>query len=358
MKQLEEGRRKAGSKRSGRAAKSRGFALPLSFAPMEARTERELPAQDGGWQYEPKWDGFRCLAFKDGDAVDLRARSGKPLGRYFPEIVAALRETPVERFVIDGELVIEREGRLSFDALQLRLHPAASRILRLSTEMPARLVLFDMLAAPDGKSLIGLPLRRRRQVLETFMRRVPASPSLTLSPFTDQHDEATRWLRQSGEGWLDGVIAKRADGRYESGERAMIKVKKLRTADCVVGGFRYQSARRQVGSLLLGLYDDDGKLAHVGFTSTIADKERAALTQRLEALRRPPGFTGNAPGGPSRWSTERSAAWEPLRPELVVEVRFDQVTGRRFRHGTKLLRWRPDKSPRQCTFVQLGGDQG
>ena len=325
---------------------------------MEARTQSDLPTQDGGWQYEPKWDGFRCLAFKEGEAVDLRARSGKPLGRYFPEIVAALRDIPLKRFVVDGELVIEIEGRLSFDALQLRLHPAESRILRLSTETPARLVLFDMLAAPDGKPLTGQPLRRRREALETFMRHVRGAPLLALSPFTEQHEEAKRWLWQSGEGWLDGVIAKRADGPYESGERVMIKVKRLRSADCVVGGFRYQSARRQVGSLLLGLYDDEGRLDHVGFTSTIADKERAALTHRLEALRHPPGFTGNAPGGPSRWSTARSAAWEPLRPELVVEVRFDQVTGRRFRHGTKLLRWRPDKSPRQCTFVQLGRGQG
>ncbi|HEY1541556.1 MAG TPA: ATP-dependent DNA ligase [Xanthobacteraceae bacterium] len=341
-----------------RAPKSHGFTLPLSLEPMEARTERDLPAQDGEWQYEPKWDGFRCLAFKEGKAVDLRARSGKPLGRFFPEIVAALRDVPVKRFVVDGELVIEIEGRLSFDALQLRLHPAASRILRLSTETPARLVLFDMLATPDGKSLTSHPLRRRRQALETFLRRVGTSRLITLSPVTDGHDEAKRWLRQSGEGWLDGVIAKRADGAYESGERAMIKVKKLRTADCVVGGFRYQGARRQVGSLLLGLYDDEGKLDHVGFTSTIADKERRALTDRLEALRHPPGFTGNAPGSPSRWSTARSTAWEPLRPKLVVEVRFDHVTGRRFRHGTKLLRWRPDKAPRQCTFVQIARDQG
>lgn len=355
MKRQKQKPRTVGSRR---ASKSRGFALPLAFTPMEARSESDLPEQDGGWQYEPKWDGFRCLAFKKGEAADLRARSGKPLGRFFPEIVAALRDIPVEHFVIDGELVIEIEGRLSFEALQLRLHPAASRVLRLSTETPARLVLFDMLATPDGTVLTKQPLRRRRQALEKFFRQARGSPLLTLSPFTEQHEEAKRWLWEAGKGWLDGVIAKRADGPYESGERAMIKVKKLRTADCVVGGFRYQSARRQVGSLLLGLYDDEGKLDHVGFTSTIADKERLALTHKLEALRQPPGFTGNAPGAPSRWSTTRSAAWEPLRPELVVEVRFDQVTGCRFRHGTKLLRWRPDKSPRQCTFVQLGQKQG
>jgi ATP-dependent DNA ligase len=336
------------------AAQSRAFALPVTLEPMEARTESDLPEQDGGWRYEPKWDGFRCLAFKEREAVELRAKSGKALGRFFPEIVAALREIVIPRFVIDGELVIEIDGCLSFDALQLRLHPAASRIEKLSAQTPARLVLFDMLAAPDGNTLTGQPLRERREALEMFMRQAGASPRLALSPFTDDHAQAERWLEQSGEGWFDGVVAKRADGRYLSGERAMIKVKRLRTADCVVGGFRYQSARRQVGSLLLGLYNDEGRLDHVGFTSTIANSERPALTRKLEALRHAPGFTGNAPGGPSRWSTDRSGAWEPLRPELVVEVRFDQVTGRRFRHGTKLLRWRPDKAPRQCTFAQLG----
>jgi len=327
--------------------------LPLSVEPMEARVEHELPAQDGGWRYEPKWDGFRCLAFKAGDAVELRAKSGKPLGRFFPEIVAALRELAIARFVVDGELVIEIDGDLSFEALQLRLHPAASRILKLSSETPARLVLFDMLAAPDGTLLTNRPLRERREALEKFMRQAGKSAALALSPFSERRADATRWLRQSGQGRFDGVIAKRADDRYQAGERVMIKVKKVRTADCVVGGFRYLSARREVGSLLLGLYDDDGKLDHVGFTSMIADRERADLTRKLEALREAPGFTGNAPGGPSRWSTERSAAWEPLRPALVVEVRFDQVTGRRFRHGTRLLRWRPDKAPRQCTFAQL-----
>jgi ATP-dependent DNA ligase len=320
---------------------------------MEARVEHELPGQDAGWRYEPKWDGFRCLAFKDGDAVELRAKSGKGLGRFFPEVVTALRELSIERFVIDGELVIEIGGRASFEALQMRLHPAASRILKLSTQTPARLVLFDMLAAPDGKPLTDRPLRERREALETFMQRAGASDLLALSPFTERLADAKRWLRQSGHGRYDGVVAKRADESYQPGERAMVKVKRLRTADCVVGGFRYQSAQRQVGSLLLGLYDDDGKLDHVGFTSTIADSERADLTRKLEALRHAPGFTGNAPGAPSRWSTEHSAAWEPLRPELVVEVRFDQVSGRRFRHGTKLLRWRPDKAPRQCTFAQL-----
>ncbi|HEU5275635.1 MAG TPA: ATP-dependent DNA ligase, partial [Xanthobacteraceae bacterium] len=244
-------------------------------------------------------------------------------------------------------------GGVSFEALQMRLHPAPSRIRKLSTETPARMMLFDILATSDGSVVMDLPLRLRRDALEDFFRHAGAPPGLALSPFTRRRDEAETWLRRSGDASFDGVVAKPLDGHYEPGERAMIKVKRLRTADCVVGGFRYQSARRQVGSLLLGLYDRAGKLHHVGFTSTITDEERPALTRRLQALREPPGFTGNAPGGPSRWSTERSGEWEPLRPELVVEVRFDHVTGRRFRHGTKLIRWRPDKSPRQCTFEQI-----
>jgi ATP-dependent DNA ligase len=320
---------------------------------MESRLAETLPQDADAWQYEPKWDGFRCLAFKVGEAVELRAKSGKPLGRYFPEVVAMIRELRAKRFVVDGELVIETGADLSFAALQMRLHPAPSRIRKLSAETPARLVLFDMLAAPDGSVLTGQPLRQRRAALEEFFAESGSPPGLGLSPFTPRRAEAEQWLRRSGEGSFDGVVAKPLEGKYESGERAMIKVKKLKTADCVIGGFRYQSARREVGSLLLGLYDDAGKLNHVGFTSTISDEERPALTRRLEAMRAPPGFTGNAPGGPSRWSTERSGEWEPVRPKLVIEVRYDHVTGRRFRHGTKLLRWRPDKSPRRCTFDQI-----
>jgi ATP-dependent DNA ligase len=320
---------------------------------MEARTAECLPADDGVWQYEPKWDGFRCLAFKAADAVDLRAKSGKPLGRYFPEVVAMLRELATERFVLDGELVIEVEGRLAFDALQMRLHPAASRIRKLSHETPARLVVFDMLAAPDGSVITDRPFEQRRHLLEIFMAGAGIPKDLVMSPATHDLAAAEAWLHDAGHGATDGVVAKRLAGAYEPGERAMVKVKQLRTADCVVGGFRYETDGPEVGSLLLGLYDDQGKLDHVGFTATITDKERPALTKRLEALRERPGFTGKAPGGPSRWSTERSGAWEPLRPELVVEVRFDHVTGERFRHGTKLMRWRPDKAPRQCTFEQI-----
>ena len=318
---------------------------------MEATIAEDLP-QGSDWQFEPKWDGFRCVASRQGGKVELTAKSGKPLGRYFPEMVEAIVSVKAESFMLDGELAIALDGSLSFDALQARLHPADSRIRKLAVTTPAMLILFDMLVAPGGRSLIDQPLTVRRDALEQFYARHAGSSAFRLSPFTRDLQQARRWLSRAG-GSLDGVVAKRLDEPYRSGERAMLKVKRLRTADCVVGGFRYESDSRLVGSLLLGLYDDAGKLDHVGFTSTITDAERPALTKKLEALRGAPGFTGNAPGGPSRWSTERTGEWEPLRPELVVEVRYDHVTANRFRHGTKLLRWRPDKSPRQCTFDQL-----
>lgn len=319
--------------------------------PMEARLVEDLPA-DAGWQFEPKWDGFRCLALRDGDRVDLRAKSGKPLARYFPEMVSALRGLEPTRFVLDGELAIQVGETLSFDALQMRLHPAERRIRKLAVETPAVLILFDLLMTPGGESLLDAPLDRRRAALEAFHRSLGQTGALRLSPFTRDATQARAWL-DTGGGPLDGVIAKRLDGAYRPGERAMLKIKKQRTADCVVGGFRYQRNTRLVGSLLLGLYNAEGKLDHVGFTATLRDLDRAALTKRLEALISPPGFTGDAPGGPSRWSTERTGEWQPLRPELVAEVRYDHVSGNRFRHGTRFLRWRPDKAPRQCTFTQL-----
>jgi len=328
------------------------FALPLDTRLMEAKAADDLPREQGIWQYEPKWDGFRCLAFKEGDAVDLRAKSGKPLGRYFPELVSILGALKPERFVVDGEIVIETDGELSFEALQMRLHPAESRIRKLSLATPAKFVLFDMLANSAGEGLVDKPLIERRVALEAFMKSAD-HPQLTLSRRTTDVAVALAWLKKSGHGSTDGVVAKLLHGAYRPGERAMVKVKRLRTADCVVGGFRYLASSREVGSLLLGLYNDQGQLDHVGFTSTIARADRAELTKRLEALRSPPGFTGKAPGGPSRWSTERSGQWEPLRPELVVEVCFDHVTGDRFRHGTKLLRWRPDKAASQCRFDQI-----
>jgi ATP-dependent DNA ligase len=327
------------------------LAVPLDASPMEARIVDELPA-DPGWQFEPKWDGFRCLAFRDGDNVELKSKSGKTLTRYFPDTVAALRDAAVEPFVLDGELAIPIGDSLSFDALQLRLHPAESRVRKLAAETPAIFILFDILLSPDNESLIGVPLRERRSALEALFRRLRDNPALRLSPYTDDLRIARKWLQRAG-GSMDGVIAKRSDEPYRLGERSMLKVKCLRTADCVVGGFRYAEKRREVGSLLLGLYNEQGELDHVGFTSGFAETDRAQLTKRLEKLRKQPGFSGNAPGGPSRWSTERSGDWEPLAPKLVAEVRYDHVSGDRFRHGTKFLRWRPDKAPRQCTFDQL-----
>jgi ATP-dependent DNA ligase len=325
--------------------------FPPGTPPMEALLVEALP-DEPGWQFEPKWDGFRCLAFRAGGEVDLRAKSGKPLARYFPEVVAQLRALPPERFVIDGELAIPVGDTLSFEALQMRLHPAESRVRKLSVETPALLVLFDILVKSQGRGLVEAPLLERREALEQFFAETGEARLLRLSPYTRRRAEAQKWLERAG-GALDGVIAKRLDDPYRPGERAMLKVKRRRTVDCVVGGFRYGQGSRLVGSLLLGLYNREGKLDHVGFTSTIANSERPALTRNLEALIEPPGFTGNAPGGPSRWSTERSADWQPLRPELVVEVRYDQVTGDRLRHGSKLVRWRPDKAPAQCTFDQL-----
>jgi ATP-dependent DNA ligase len=319
---------------------------------MEAQQVDELPRGEG-WQYEPKWDGFRCIARRNGKRIDLLGRSGKGLARYFPEIVEALAKLAPSRFVLDGELVIPTGNTLSFETLQMRLHPAASRIRRLSGDTPAVLIVFDMLQAPDGSDLSTHSLRERRMALERFFATLGDGMRLRLSPATERRADASRWLARAGGGELDGVIAKRLDEPYRAGERAMFKVKRLRSADCVVGGFRYATGKRSVGSLLLGLYNDKGLLDHVGFTSAIGDDQREALTRKLESLRGGPGFTGDAPGGPSRWSTERSAQWEPLKPKLVVEVQYDHVTGNRFRHGTRLLRWRPDKAPRQCTFDQL-----
>jgi ATP-dependent DNA ligase len=341
------------ARRTHRPETAASFSSLLEATPMEAKSAEALPNEPGEWQFEPKWDGFRCLAYREGGAVELKGKSGASLARFFPEVVATLLKVPFERFVVDGELVIELNGRMTFDALQARLHPAASRIRRLSVETPARLILFDMLMGPDGAPVATLPLTERRSALERFGERAAIAGKLVVTPCTHDCAEAKQWLDDFDRDGRDGVVAKRLNGCYLSGERAMIKVKRLRTADCVVGGFRYQSGRPEVGSLLLGLYNAQGLLDHVGFTSTIANDERPALTQKLRALQASPGFTGKAPGGPSRWSTERSGEWEPLRPELVVEVRYDQVTGERFRHGTKLLRFRPDKPPRQCSIDQI-----
>ena len=324
--------------------------VTFPFAPMEARTARALPA-DAGWQFEPKWDGFRCLVFRDGSDVRLQSKSGQPLERYFPEIVARVLTMKTRRFVLDGELVVPVGGDLSFDDLLQRIHPAASRIAKLAKERPAALVVFDLLQ--DGAaSLIDKPLIDRRARLERFMKK-ESSKGLFLSPATRERAEAEQWLKDAGSA-LDGVMAKRADAPYASGSRdAMIKIKNRRTADCVVGGFRYATGKKVVGSLLLGLYGDDGLLHHVGFSSSFKADEKAALTSKVEKLKGGKGFTGRAPGGPSRWSTERSAEWVPLKPSLVVEVEYDHFSQGRFRHGTKVTRWRPDKASKQCTMDQL-----
>jgi ATP-dependent DNA ligase len=331
--------------------------LPLkqSYPPMEAKSVGQLPAGDD-WQYEPKWDGFRCLAFRDGDEVALQSKSGQPLGRYFPELVSALLKIKAKQFVIDGEIVVPVNGKLSFDDLLMRIHPAASRVQKLAKEHPANFIVFDLLVDERGRSFADAELVERRKKLDAFAKKYFAkNPTIELSPQTRDLKIATGWLAGAG-GDVDGVIAKHLDLPYQSGNRhGMVKVKRLRTVDCVVGGFRYASEGTLIGSLLLGLYDDQGLLHHVGFSSSFKADEKAALTKKVEALIKPPGFTGRAPGGPSRWSTDRSAEWKPLAPKLVVEVQYDHFTGGRFRHGTKFLRWRPDKKPAQCRMDQVKG---
>jgi ATP-dependent DNA ligase len=331
--------------------------LKPPLQPMEARSVEAIPTGDG-WQYEPKWDGFRCIAFRDRGKIYLQSKAGQPLARYFPDLVDSLAKLSQQQFVLDGELVVPVEGALSFDELQLRLHPAASRVQKLAKANPALYILFDLLGE-DGETYLQRILRERRQLLEKFVRsNVRSGKSLRLSPATTDYRTASDWFNKAG-GDLDGILAKRLDAVYASGERtAMVKVKQIRTADCVVGGFRYARGTRVVGSLLLGLYGKDGLLHHVGFTSAFKLSERRGLTKKFEALKKTPGFTGSAPGGPSRWSTDRTGDWVPVAPRVVVEVAYDHFTGGRFRHGTKFLRWRPDKSPRQCTLDQIRNLEG
>lgn len=329
--------------------------LPIvpPYAPMEAKSVERIPSGEQ-WVYEPKWDGFRCLAYRAGDAVALQSKAGQPLGRYFPEIIQAVAALKPATFVLDGEIVIIANGRLSFDDLLMRIHPAESRVRRLAAETPARLLVFDMLVDEQGRDITERPLRERRAKLEAFLSK-HTHPSIELSPVSPDRAEAERWMKDYGAIGCDGVVAKLAGERYHSGDReAMQKIKRLRTADCVVGGFRYASgAPGVVGSLLLGLYNEDGELDHVGFAASFTASERAELKKVIEPLKGGRGFTGRAPGGPSRWSTERTGEWEALEPKLVAEVRYDHFSGGRFRHGTKFLRWRPEKKPKQCTFDQL-----
>jgi ATP-dependent DNA ligase len=334
---------------------ARGLAPP--HPPMEAKSVADIPVGEQ-WQYEPKWDGFRCLAFRSGRRVQLQSKSGQPLERYFPDVVAALLALKPTRFVLDGEIIVVRGGRLSFDDLLQRIHPAASRINKLAKATPATYMVFDLLESERGQALLEMTLEQRRKRLAQFASAyLRGKDAIRLSPATGDVKQARRWFSGSGAA-LDGIIAKRTDLPYQSGNRdGMQKIKRRRTAECIVGGFRFGSKDRLVGSLLLGLYDRDGLLHHVGFTSTFKKAERAALTKKMLALRRNKtkggGFTGSEPGGPSRWSTERSGQWEPVKPQLVVEVEWDHFSGGRFRHGTKFLRWRPDKAPKACTMDQV-----
>ncbi len=332
--------------------------IPHDYAPMEAELEPRLPAGPD-WVYEPKWDGFRCLVFRDGDDVDLRSKAGKPLARYFPDVVADVRAARATRFVLDGEIVIPVDGLLSFDELLLRVHPAASRVQKLARAHPALTIAFDLLVDARARDLTGQPFERRRQALEAFAAKLPAAGDgpIRISPQTRDRAEAQTWLRGGRQG-LDGVVAKRLDLPYRPGERALVKVKRLRTADCVVGGFRWSSRSRRVGSLLLGLYDEQGLLQHVGFTGSMSATVRAEATRKLRPLRQGPGFTGRSPGGPSRWRRDGAGEWEAVRPEVVAEVQYDHFSGGRFRHGTRFLRWRPDKDPRACRLAQVRREAG
>jgi ATP-dependent DNA ligase len=336
-------------------AKFPAIRLPIRppYLPAEARAVEEIPSGDG-WLYEPKWDGFRCLAFCRDKKVLLQSKAGQPLHRYFPELVEALGKLPQSRFVLDGEIVIYEGKQISFDKLLMRIHPAASRIRKLSSETPAIYLCFDLLVDAEGQAFDKSPLSERRQALENFFGRISRNGAVRLSPASPARSQAEEWMQERGKLGLDGIVAKRLDEPYHSGERiGMVKIKRIRTADAVVGGFRYAEKGGGIGSLLLGLYDSEGLLDHVGFTSSFSSEQRRELKKIVEPLMGVPGFTGRAPGGPSRWSTKRSTEWQPLKPELVAEVRYDHFSGGRFRHGTKFLRWRPEKKPQDCTFDQL-----
>lgn len=323
---------------------------------MEARSVSTIPMGQQ-WQYEPKWDGFRCLLLRRNRLVMMVSKSGQDLKRYFPEVEAAALALPEAQFLLDGELVVPIGKGFSFDQLLQRIHPAASRVKKLSADTPALFLAFDILLRGEH-GLDGLPLSQRRPELEAFAGRCFGDgKSFRLSPATADPDRAMRWLAQSGAG-SDGVIAKRVDLAYQGGTReGMQKIKKHSTADCVVGGFRYAgkpaAGRKVAGSVLLGLYDSDGVLHHVGFSSGIKAADKPALTDRLMSAVATRSFTGTTPGGPSRWASARSSEWQPVKPKFVVEVSYDHFTGGRFRHGTSILRWRPDKKPQQCTMDQL-----
>jgi ATP-dependent DNA ligase len=316
-------------------------ALPLAppVQPQLARSAKDLPAGDG-WRYEPKWDGFRTIVFRDGADVHLQSRNGRPMNRYFPDVVEQVLQLPAERLVLDGEMIVMVDGIQEFDLLSQRIHPAASRVEMLAQKTPAELVAFDLLAE-DDKTLLDLPYEERRDRLAA----VVADP-VRLTPVTAEPQDAGEWLAGTGE----GVIAKEADAPYRPGERTgMLKIKRVRTADVVVAAFRFGKEENTVGSLILGLYDDNGELHVVGHTSGFRAKEKRELLGLLEPYR----TYERGSGEPSRWKSEEELVWEGLRPELVCEVGFDHITGHRIRHGAKFMRWRTDKEPKECMLSQL-----
>jgi ATP-dependent DNA ligase len=344
--------------------------LPVNppVLPMLAKRVGELPA-GGRWIFEPKWDGFRALVFRDGDEILIQSRDEKSLNRYFPELVEPLRSQLPLRCVLDGEIVVAKDGALDFDALQLRIHPAESRVKLLSQEIPASIVFFDLLSEGD-RDLRGMAFQERRRMLESLLSS--AAPPLHLTPATSEASIAADWFRRFEGAGLDGVVAKPVSGTYEPNKRAMLKIKHERECDCVVAGFRWhkKGERVAVGSLLLGLFDDSGALQHVGVCASFTDKKRRELVEflapyRKNALAAHPwkdwaehASAGSdadqrMPGGQSRWSGGKDLSWEPLRPELVVEVAYDHMQGNRFRHTAQFRRWRMDKKPRDCTYEQL-----
>jgi ATP-dependent DNA ligase len=342
------------------------FDPPLE--PMLAKASDDLPSGDG-WLFEPKWDGFRAIVFRDGDEVLIQSRDLKPLDRYFPELAAPIRASFPERCVVDGEVVISKDGELQFEALLLRIHPAASRVKMLAAESPASFVGWDLLALGD-EDLRSVAQSERRSRLEAAFATV--APPIHLTPATLDRALAADWFDRFEGAGLDGVVAKRLDAVYQPGKRAMLKIKHQRTADCVVAGFRWHKngPGTHVGSLLLGLFDDDGTLHHVGVTSSFTWDKREALVKVLEPLRKdalgghPWGEWAEwasateasgqrVPGATSRWNRGKDLSWEPLRPEKVAEVAFDHLQGDRFRHGTTFVRWRDDKAPADCRYDQL-----
>lgn len=330
-----------------------GLPLQPPIEPMETRQVERIPS-GAEWLYEPKWDGFRCVAFRSGKEVELESKSGQSLARYFPEIVDALLALEAPRFIVDGELFIESANGLDFDALLQRIHPAASRVRALAKQTPARYAVFDLLADERGTKLYERTLEKRREALEAFAERAFGTQrTVALSPATTDETLAREWF-EGDVARLDGVVAKRLDAPYAFGSRdAVVKIKRRYTADCVVGGFR-RAKDGSIASLLLGLYDADGKLDHVGFVGSMSAAERKRAASLLEPLVGGNAFTGTAPGGESRWRKgEEAAPWYPVSAKIVVEVSYDHITAHRFRHAARLLRWRPDKKPRSCTMDRV-----